>query len=86
MIVNIRGEKISITDAMKNQIESKCDKLNKYFENSKKSVSENVFYFQNRISLFPTRDSFPFFRKTFRLYLLFSPYAIYYIHNREDGR
>lgn len=32
MIINIRGEKVSITKAMKEQIESKFLRLNKYFD------------------------------------------------------
>ena len=34
MKLNIRGEKIDITPAIKDYIESKLERLNRYFENS----------------------------------------------------
>ena len=41
MIYNIRGDKILVTDAIKEYIASKLDKLNKYFD-SPKDITANI--------------------------------------------
>lgn len=41
MIINIRGNKIEITDSMKNYIEEKLGKVNKYFDNPS-DITANV--------------------------------------------
>ena len=41
MIYNIRGDKILVTDAIKEYIASKLDKLNKYFD-SPEDINANI--------------------------------------------
>ena len=41
MIYNIRGDKILVTDAIKEYIASKLDKLNKYFD-SPEDITANI--------------------------------------------
>ena len=48
MIINIRGEKIEITEAIRKKIEIKCDKIKKYFNDNQNIIINVKIKIQNK--------------------------------------